>query len=76
MSDAVENAKNAIEIIALSFKCDAKTSVQIDGLSIKANAKTTLYLTANAVATVKSTAMLQLQGTAGVSIQGAMVKLN
>ncbi len=70
------NAKNAIEIIALSFKCDAKTSVQIDGLSIKANAKTTLNLTANAVATVKSTAMLQLQGTAGISIQGAMVKLN
>ena len=70
------NAKNTLELIALSFKCDAKTNVQIDGLSIKVNAKATLNLTANAVATVKSTAMLQLQGTAGVAIQGAMVKLN
>ena len=70
------NAKNAIELIALSFKCNAKTNVQIDGLAIKVNAKATLNIEANAVATIKSTAMLQLQGTAGVALQGAMVKLN
>jgi len=70
------NAKNTLELIALSFKCDAKTNVQIDGLAIKVNAKATLNLSANAVATIKSTAMLQLQGTAGVALQGAMVKLN
>lgn len=63
------NAKNAMELIALSFKCDAKTNAQIDGLSVKVNAKTTLNLTANAVATIKSTAMLQLQGAAGVATQ-------
>ena len=70
------NAKNTLELIALSFRCSAKTNVQIDGLAVKVNAKATLSLSANAVATVKSTAMLQLQGTAGVAIQGAMVKLN
>lgn len=75
-TELVANAKSAIELISLSFKCDAKTSVQIDGLSVKINAKATLNLTANAVATLKSTAMLQLQGTAGVAVQGAMIKLN
>ena len=70
------NAKNAIELIALSFKCDAKTNVKIDGLAVKVTAKATLNLEANAVATVKANAMLQLQGTAGVALQGAMVKLN
>ena len=70
------NAKNAMELIALSFKCDAKTNIQLDGLSVKVSAKATLNLTANAVATIKSNAMLQLQGTAGVSLQGAMIKLN
>lgn len=70
------NAKSTLELIALSFKCNSKTSAQIDGIAINISAKATLNISASAVATVKSASMLQLQGTGGVAIQGAMVKLN
>lgn len=69
-------AKMAMEFSALSLKADMKTTVEINGLSVKVAAKAALELSAMAAATVKSTAMLQLQGTAGVALQGAMIKLN
>ncbi|MDR1390892.1 MAG: type VI secretion system tip protein VgrG [Holosporales bacterium] len=72
----VAQVKMAVEISSLSFKVDAKNSVEINGLSVKAAAKTSIEFSAIATATIKSTAMLQLQGSAGVSIQGAMIKLN
>lgn len=68
--------KMAMEISAMSFKWSAKTTVDISGLSIKCAAKGMLELSAMAAAMVKSTAMLQLQGTAGIALQGAMIKLN
>lgn len=70
------NAQNAMELITLSFKCEAKSGITMDGLSIKVNAKATLDLSSTAATTVKANAMLQLQGTAGVAVQGAMIKLN
>lgn len=69
-------AKTAMELSALTFKCESKTTMQFDALSVKITAKTVLDLTAMAAATVKATAMLQLQGTAGIALQGAMIKLN
>ena len=70
------HAQNAMELITLSFKCEAKSGITMDGLSIKVNAKATLDLSSTAATTVKANAMLQLQGTAGVAVQGAMIKLN
>lgn len=69
-------AKMAMELSALSLKVDMKTTVEIGGLSIKIASKAALELSAMAAAMVKSTAMLQLQGTAGIALQGAMIKLN
>jgi len=69
-------AKMAMEFSALSFKADMKTTVEVGGLSIKIASKAALELSAMAAAMVKSTAMLQLQGTAGIALQGAMIKLN
>lgn len=69
------NAKMAMEFQAMSVKVDAKTSVELSGLSIKASAKTMLELSASAMTTVKAGAALQLQGSAGVSLSGAFIKL-
>ena len=69
-------AKMAMEFSALSLKADMKTTVEIAALSVKIAAKANFELSAMAAAMVKSTAMLQLQGAAGIALQGAMIKLN
>ncbi|MDR0942540.1 MAG: type VI secretion system tip protein VgrG [Holosporales bacterium] len=70
------SVKTTWETSCLSMKLTAKTSCEIFALNIKTTAQTTAELSAAAAFIVRSTAMLQLQGTAGVSIQGAVVKLN
>jgi type VI secretion system secreted protein VgrG len=65
----------ATEISCLSAKVNAQTTCNIAALSLKIEAKANLDISAMAAATVKSTALLQLQGTAGVALSGAMIKL-
>ncbi|MDR3224423.1 MAG: type VI secretion system tip protein VgrG [Holosporales bacterium] len=68
-------AKMAMELGCTTFKLDAKTTCELLALTLKTQAKATMELS-GLVVMAKATTMLQLQGTAGVSLQGAMIKLN
>ncbi|MDR2666892.1 MAG: type VI secretion system tip protein VgrG [Holosporales bacterium] len=68
-------SQSATEVSCLSMAMDAQTTCNISALSVKVEAKANLDISANAAAVLKSTALLQLQGTAGVALSGAMIKL-
>jgi type VI secretion system secreted protein VgrG len=69
-------AKIALETSSLTTKIDAKTSMTLTGLAIKISANAALNMSAKAAATLSANAMTTISGTAGLSLGGAMIKLN
>jgi type VI secretion system secreted protein VgrG len=64
------------KVSALNAKIEPSVNLDVTATAVNVTANATLNVTANAAATIKSSAAMQVAGGAGLTLSGAVIKLN